>query len=201
MDRCCAACSSANSSVWPTGASPLWNCSIHTRLSFEDKNSQAGRINIERQEGRSYLVAAEWDGTRLVNSGEIQDWKSTRSLKCTSDFSGELGSQRCLLKDGRLQSFCLIETPQKWLWDQSLAQKVKINSSKKVKPTAVHTNEGQDSLDPHGTELSIASWLLQQLLWWSKLRLEPRTETQLWVRKLLLLMFNLDAAPVPAGFC
>lgn len=108
MDRYCAACSSANSSVWPTGASPLWNCSIHTRLSFEDKNSQAGRINIERQEGRSYLVPAEWDGTRLVNSGEIQDWKSTRSLKCTSDFSGELGSQRCLLKDGRLQSFCLI---------------------------------------------------------------------------------------------
>lgn len=37
MDRYCAACSSANSSVWPTGASPLWNCSIHTRLSFEDK--------------------------------------------------------------------------------------------------------------------------------------------------------------------
>lgn len=115
MDQYCAACRSANSSGLTDGGvlapasklPPLWNCTVHTRLSFKDQNLQAGRINIEWREGWGYLVAAEQDGTRLVNWGESQGWKSTVSGMFVR-LLRRLGLQLCLLEDGCFQSFCFI---------------------------------------------------------------------------------------------
>lgn len=110
--------------------------------------------------------ATSWQLSEMENSGKSQGRKSRRSLECTPDFRRTRGKMDVCSLSASFKPYRSDFSNQ--CSDQALAQRLKINSSKSVKATAVNINEGLDSLDPPETEPSAASWLLQQLLWWKQ---------------------------------